>query len=101
MRSTCHQEEQIVILVVSRDEKRERRQPEMVIARSRGRHRRGIDYMNVHSDGEPDHNEGGEDVDYCGDNGIDNIDYNFNDDLTVDSLLFTGWSRRRWRRGTD
>ena len=57
----------------------------MVIARSRGRHRQGIDCMNVHCDGEPCHNEGGEDEDDCGDDGIDNIDDNFNYDLMVDS----------------
>ena len=76
-----HQEEQILRLMVFRDEKRERRQPEMVIARSRGRHRQGIDCMNVHCDGDHGHNEGGEDDDDCGDDGIDNIDDNFNHDL--------------------
>ena len=80
-----HQEEQIIRFLFFRDEKRERRQPEMVIARSRGRHRQGIDCMNVHCDGEPGHNEGGEDEDDCGDDGIDNIDDNFNYDLMVDS----------------
>ena len=72
--------------MVFRDEKRERRQPEMVIARSRGRHRQGIDCVNVHCDGEHGHSEAGEDDhDYCGDTGIDNIDDNFNYDLMFDS----------------